>query len=173
MKTTEKLWGLWKRGARTFVRISIIHFVWNLQQNETSSYKGLEDITVSCVELAEGDLGRNGCVDNYRGSTLVRARWAELPGDPYQQFGRQTPKASRDTGNHTQFSKAKGRVQRSTAHGQAVWVLCGVNVHIHNVQTSWSSTQLGQWFFKKSLIVKVFSICLSIRKLRPSFFIQS
>lgn len=40
-------------------------------------------------------------------------------------------KASRDTGNHTQFSKAKGRVQRSTAHGQAVWVLCEGNVHIH------------------------------------------
>lgn len=29
----------------------------NLQQNETPSYKGLEDTTVSCVELAEGDLG--------------------------------------------------------------------------------------------------------------------
>ena len=40
-------------------------------------------------------------------------------------------KASTDTGNHTQFSKAKGQVQRSTAHGQAVWVLCEVNVHIH------------------------------------------
>jgi len=45
----------------------------DLRPNEPPSEKGLEDISVSCVELAEGDLGGTG-VDNYWGSTLVRAR---------------------------------------------------------------------------------------------------
>lgn len=74
---------------------------------------------------------RNRCVDNYWGSTLVRARWAELPGDPYQQFGCRMPRLQEIQAITHSFPKQKGRVQRSTARGQAVWVLCEGNVHIH------------------------------------------
>lgn len=46
-------------------------------------------------------------VDNYRGSTLVRARWAEPPGgELYQEFGCQTPRLG-EIQAVTQFSKAK------------------------------------------------------------------
>lgn len=68
---------------------------WNLQQNETSSYKDWKIQQLLVLSWRRGRGGRsqrNRCVDNYWGSTLVRARWAELPGDAYQQFGCQMPR---------------------------------------------------------------------------------
>ena len=162
MKTTEKLcccvcvrygwgggrgWGLHAPSAR----VSVIHF--EISNRMTDQPRRTRDIVP-----AEGDLGGTGVL-----TTTGAALWYER--------GEQSSlvicidglaanaKASRDTGNHTQFSKARDRVQRSTAHGQAVWVLCEVNVHIHIMYRhhehlhSWVS---GCFFFKKSVMAKMF-----------------
>lgn len=75
---------------------------------------------------------RNRCVDNYWGGTLVRARWAELSGDPYQQFGRRVPRLQEIQAITHSFPK-----QRVESRGQQqvdkLRVLCEVNVHIHRM----------------------------------------
>lgn len=104
--------------------------VWNLQQNETSGYKDKK--MRRCLELSwqkmllEEQMCWQLLEQHFGTSEVSRAPWWSV-----SEFGEFDAKASRDTGNHTQFSKAKGRVQRSIAHGQAVWVVCEVNVHIH------------------------------------------
>lgn len=144
MKTTEKLQGVccgsgvWGGGgggggACTCVHFSFIHFEISNRMKHQAIRTGRYN-SVLCW-AGRGWSQRNRCVDNYWGvgggqhfgtSKVSRAPWWSV-----STVWLSNAKASGDTGNHTQFSKAKGRVQRSTAHGQAVWVLCEVNVHIH------------------------------------------
>lgn len=145
MKTTEKLQGVccgsgvwggggWGRGCMHMCAF-LIYSLWNLQQNETSSYKDWKiqqclvlswQRVISEEQMCWQLLGGGGGGQHFGTSKVSRAPWWSV-----STVWLSNAKASGDTGNHTQFSKAKGRVQRSTAHGQAVWVLCEVNVHIH------------------------------------------
>lgn len=136
MKTTEKFvrcvmegGGGEKGGACTFVHISSTHFEisnrmthqaikdWKIQRCLVLSWQRVISEEQMCWQLPGQHFGT---------SKVSRAPWWSV-----STVWLSNAKASRDTGNHTQFSKAKGRVQRSTAHGQAVRVLCEVNVHIH------------------------------------------
>lgn len=90
------------------------------KQNETSSREGRKIRQCLVSELAEGDLGGTDVL-----TTTGAALWYEQgerssPGDPYQQFGCQTPRLQEIQAITHSFPKQKGRVQRSTAHGQAV-----------------------------------------------------
>lgn len=104
--------------------------LWNLQQNETSSYKDwkIQQVLVMSWQrvISEEQMCWQLLGQHFGTSKVSRAPWWSV-----STVWLSNAKASWDTGNHTQFSKAKGRVQRSTAQSQAVWVLCEVNVHIH------------------------------------------
>lgn len=118
--------------ACTSAHVSVIRF----EISNRMKHQAVKDWKIQqrrVCRVGRGWSRRNGCVDNYWGSTLVRARWAELPGDLYQQrflaVKRQRLQEIQAITNS--FPKQRDWVQRSTARGQAVWVLCEVNVHIH------------------------------------------
>lgn len=126
---TEKLWGVCygRGGVHAHLCISRVLTLkspieWKIEVIKVwkclvSSWQRVSSEEQMCWQLLGQDFGT---------SKVSRALWWSV-----STVWLSNAKASRDTGNHTQFSKAKGQKQRSTARGQAVWVLCEVNVHIH------------------------------------------
>lgn len=156
--------GLWE-GLCMHLCAHFSYTLWNLQQNATSRYKDRK--IQQCLELSwqrvisEEQMCWQLPGQHFGTSKVSRAPWWSV-----STVWPSNAKASRDTGNHTQFSKAKGWVQRSTAHEQAVWVLCEFNVHIHIMYRH--HDHLHSWVsgFQKVLDSKdVFSVSVSSIKL--------
>lgn len=91
----------------------------------------------------------------YWGGTLVRAKMSRALWWPTSTVWLPNAKASKDTGNHTQFSKAKGQQH-------AVWLLGEVNVHVHITYRHHDHLNFWASGFQKVLDKEVSSVSTSV-----------